>query len=266
MTKNQDQNHLKNRNKLKNQKQLKNQQQLKNQSKSQTKNKTKNQTKNQAKTNAETNAMGVKKSGEQYFSATPSSNDERKTLHVTLRDRDIDVQVSNGVFSASKLDLGTSVLLKHAPKPPENGRFLDIGCGWGPISLSLGLESPNAEIFAIDVNERALELTKLNAKNINLKNIHTELVENAIKNKDLEHIDLIWSNPPIRVGKEVLHEILLTWIPRLNENGKAYLVVQKNLGSDSLIPWLAENLGENYIVEKYASSKGYRIIEVTKTK
>lgn len=260
MTKNQDQNQLKNRN------QLKNQQQLKNQSKSQTKNKTKNQPKNQPKTNAETNAMEVKKSGEQYFSATPSSNDERKTLHVTLRDRDIDVQVSNGVFSASKLDLGTSVLLKHAPKPPENGRFLDIGCGWGPISLSLGLESPNAEIFAIDVNERALELTKLNAKNINLKNIHTELVENAIKNKDLEHIDLIWSNPPIRVGKEVLHEILLTWIPRLNENGKAYLVVQKNLGSDSLIPWLAENLGENYIVEKYASSKGYRIIEVTKTK
>lgn len=256
MTKNQDRNQLKNRN------QLKKQQQLKNQSKSQTK----NQIKNQPKTNAETNAMGVKKSGEQYFSATPSSNDERKTLHVTLRDRDIDVQVSNGVFSASKLDLGTSVLLKHAPKPPENGRFLDIGCGWGPISLSLGLESPNAEIFAIDVNERALELTKLNAKNINLKNIHTELVENAIKNKDLERIDLIWSNPPIRVGKEVLHEILLTWIPRLNENGKAYLVVQKNLGSDSLIPWLAENLGENYIVEKYASSKGYRIIEVTKTK
>lgn len=256
MTKNQDQNQLKNRN------QLKKQQQLKNQSKSQTK----NQIKNQPKTNAETNAMGVKKSGEQYFSATPSSSDERKTLHVTLRDRDIDVQVSNGVFSASKLDLGTSVLLKHAPKPPENGRFLDIGCGWGPISLSLGLESPNAEIFAIDVNERALELTKLNAKNINLKNIHTELVENAIKNKDLERIDLIWSNPPIRVGKEVLHEILLTWIPRLNENGKAYLVVQKNLGSDSLIPWLAENLGENYIVEKYASSKGYRIIEVTKTK
>ena len=264
MTKNQDQNQLKNRNQLKNQKQLKNQ------SKSQTKNQTKNQPKNQpktnAKTNAETNAMGVKKSGEQYFSATPSSNDERKTLHVTLRDRDIDVQVSNGVFSASKLDLGTSVLLKHAPKPPENGRFLDIGCGWGPISLSLGLESPNAEIFAIDVNERALELTKLNAKNINLKNIHTELVENAIKNKDLEHIDLIWSNPPIRVGKEVLHNILMTWLPRLNENGKAYLVVQKNLGSDSLIPWLAENLGENYIVEKYASSKGYRIIEVTKTK
>lgn len=244
MTKNQDQNQLKNRNRLKN----------------------RNQLKTQLKTQPKTNDVAVKKSGEQYFSATPSSSDERKTLHVTLRDRDIDVQVSNGVFSASKLDLGTSVLLKHAPKPPENGRFLDIGCGWGPISLSLGLESPNAEIFAIDVNERALELTKLNAKNINLKNIHTELVENAIKNKDLENIDLIWSNPPIRVGKEVLHNILMTWLPRLNENGKAYLVVQKNLGSDSLIPWLAENLGENYIVEKYASSKGYRIIEVIKTK
>lgn len=83
---------------------------------------------------------------------------------------------------------------------------------------------------------------------------------------EFNNFDLIWSNPPIRVGKEILHDILMTWIPRLKVGGAAYLVVQKNLGSDSLIPWLAENLGENYSVEKYASSKGYRIIEVIKTK
>lgn len=213
-------------------------------------------------------------SGEQYFSAEPSSIDERRTLHVTLRDNDVTVQVSNGVFSASRLDLGTSVLLKHAPELPKSGKFLDIGCGWGPISLAFGLESPEAEVFAIDVNERALELTELNAKNAGLKHIHTSLVDDALKennskennskeNNTLEfnNFDIIWSNPPIRVGKEILHDILLTWIPRLKVGGKAYLVVQKNLGSDSLITWLAENLGESYSVEKYASSKGYRIIE-----
>lgn len=207
--------------------------------------------------------------GEQYFSAEPSSIDQRRTLHITLRNHDVSMQVSNGVFSASKLDLGTSVLLKHAPELPKSGKFLDIGCGWGPISVALGLESPEAEIFAVDVNERALELTELNAKNAGLKHIHTSLVDDALEENntkenntsEFSNFDIIWSNPPIRVGKEILHNILLTWIPRLKVGGAAYLVVQKNLGSDSLITWLAENLGESYSVEKYASSKGYRIIE-----
>lgn len=215
---------------------------------------------NATKTNK--NAKESKTSGEQYFSANPNSLDLRRTLQVDLRGREVSVQVSNGVFSSSKLDLGTAVLLKHAPQPPENGRFFDIGCGWGAISLALGFESPNAQIYAVDVNERALELTNINAKNSGLNNIHTYLVEDALKEDELKDIDLIWSNPPIRVGKDVLHNILLTWLPRLKVGGAAYLVVQKNLGSDSLIPWLSKNLGEDFSVEKYASSKGYRIIEV----
>lgn len=208
----------------------------------------------------------TKISGEQYFSAAPSSKDERRILHVTLRNNDVSMQVSNGVFSASRLDLGTSVLLKHAPKLPENGKFLDIGCGWGPISVALGLESPNARIFAVDVNERALELTTQNAKNAGLKHIHATLVEDALQKyaEEFNNFDIIWSNPPIRVGKEILHDMLLTWLPRLKVGGAAYLVVQKNLGSDSLITWLAENLDKSFSVEKYASSKGYRVIEVLK--
>lgn len=215
---------------------------------------------NATKTNK--NAKESKTSGEQYFSANPNSLDLRRTLQVDLRGKEVSVQVSNGVFSSSKLDLGTAVLLKHAPRPPENGRFFDIGCGWGAISLALGFESPNAQIYAVDVNERALELTNINAKNAGLNNIHTYLVEDALKEDSSKNIDLIWSNPPIRVGKDVLHNILLTWLPRLKVGGAAYLVVQKNLGSDSLIPWLSKNLGEDFSVEKYASSKGYRIIEV----
>ena len=215
---------------------------------------------NATKTNK--NTKESKTSGEQYFSANPNSLDLRRTLQVDLRGHKVSVQVSNGVFSSSKLDLGTAVLLKHAPQPPENGRFFDIGCGWGAISLALGFESPNAQIYAVDVNERALELTDINAKNAGLNNIHTYLVEDALKEDELKDIDLIWSNPPIRVGKDILHNILLTWLPRLKVGGTAYLVVQKNLGSDSLIPWLSKNLGEDFSVEKYASSKGYRIIEV----
>lgn len=196
---------------------------------------------------------------EQYFSAEPSSKDVRKQLHVTLRGTEATVEVSNGVFSGSRVDLGTSVLLKQAPQPPQTGAFLDLGCGWGPIALTLGMESPEADIWALDVNERALELTKRNAEINNIANIHAVTADEVPA--DLT-FDLIWSNPPIRIGKDALHELLMAWLPRLNNGGAAYLVVQKNLGSDSLIPWLARELGDDYEVSKYASSKGFRIIEV----
>lgn len=198
---------------------------------------------------------------EQYFAADPQSKDVRRKLHVTLRGNEADVEVSNGVFSGSRLDLGTSVLLRQAPEPPEEGSFLDLGCGWGPIALTLGFESPKAEIWALDVNERALELTRRNAEINGVGNVRTVLADDIPSDKTF---DLIWSNPPIRVGKEVLHELLMTWLPRLNNGGAAYLVVQKNLGSDSLIPWLASHLGDGYEVGKYASSKGFRVIEVVK--
>ncbi len=211
---------------------------------------------------------------EQYFNASPSSADVRRTMTVTIRGREQRVQVSNGVFSANRVDLGTSVLLRGAPEPPAIGRFLDIGCGWGPITLALAQASPNARVHAIDVNERALELTVGNAAANGCANVHATQVDESGKPlpdqisditeplDDDATFDLIWSNPPIRVGKAVLHTLLMTWLPRLNPTGAAYLVVQKNLGADSLIPWLAEALGDEFTVGKYASSKGYRIIEV----
>jgi 16S rRNA (guanine1207-N2)-methyltransferase len=197
---------------------------------------------------------------EQYFSAEPTSVDVRRKLHVTLRGHEVDVQASNGVFSSHRLDLGTSVLLRRAPEPESSGVMLDLGCGWGPIALTLGLESPRADIWAVDVNERALELTQENAATLNLTDrIH------AVKAGDVPtdlNFDLIWSNPPIRVGKDELHRLLMTWLPRLAPKGRAYLVVQKNLGGDSLTTWLSQELGSGYEVSKYASSKGYRLIEV----
>ena len=221
---------------------------------------------------------------EQYFAAHPASKDVRRTLHVTLRGHDASMQVSNGVFSASRLDLGTAVLLRHAPEPPETGTLLDLGCGWGPITLSMAFDSPNATVWAVDVNERALELTAANAKANSCGRVHVTQVDergiplpadrqpalpgitpqsSAEPLPDNLTFDEIWSNPPIRIGKEALHTLLMAWLPRLTPGtGAAYLVVQKNLGSDSLIPWLADALGERFAVSKYASSKGFRIIEV----
>lgn len=207
---------------------------------------------------------------EQYFSADPSSKDVRRTLHVQLRGRDTDVEVSNGVFSGSRLDLGTSVLLKQAPEPPEHGNLLDLGCGWGPIALSLAFASPEATVWAADVNERALELTELNAKRNGCGNVRVirtnadaKPVDPTALSPDLT-FDAIWSNPPIRIGKEALHTMLMNWLPRLSPDGVTYLVVQKNLGADSLINWLADALGDGYAVSKYHSAKGFRVIEVAR--
>ena len=166
-----------------------------------------------------------------------------------------------GITGAGILLLAFAMLLRQAPEPPEEGTFLDLGCGWGPIALALGFASPKADIWALDVNERALELTRRNAELNGMGNIHAATADGIPAETTF---DLIWSNPPIRVGKEVLHTLLMTWLPRLNAGGAAYLVVQKNLGSDSLIPWLDTQLGDGYEVSKYASSKGFRVIEVMK--
>lgn len=212
---------------------------------------------------------------EQYFATEPSSEDVRRRMKVTLRGQDAVVEVSNGVFSGSRVDLGTSVLLKHAPEPPLTGDFLDLGCGWGPIALTLAFESPEANVWAVDVNERALDLTHANAQANGRTNIHAAQVDESSTPLPAENqpafcetvpgdltFDAIWSNPPIRVGKEALHTLLMAWLPKLKVGGAAYLVVQKNLGSDSLIPWLDDALGEGFTASKYASSKGFRIIEV----
>jgi 16S rRNA G1207 methylase RsmC len=218
---------------------------------------------------------------DQYFSANPQSEDQRRSLHVTLRGHQIEATVSNGVFSSGRLDLGTSVLLRHAPQPPETGVFLDLGCGWGPIALTMAMESPAATVHAVDINERAVELTTQNARNSNCTNIHAWTTQQL---PETTRYDLIWSNPPIRIGKEALHSLLLTYLHRLNPGGRAYLVVQKNLGADSLIPWLFDELNSVgsaqpiddaraegtlpsaeascWSVEKIASSKGFRVIEI----
>ena len=121
-----------------------------------------------------------------------------------------------GIFSPGGLDKGTAVLLDEAPEPPATGTFLDLGCGWGPIALSLALRSPAATVWALDVNERALDLTRRTAAALGLDGVRATTADGI---PDDVRFDLIWSNPPIRVGKAVLHELLRTWLPRLAPGG-----------------------------------------------
>lgn len=199
---------------------------------------------------------------EQYFSdSQPASADELHLIRDHVRGFDLEMWVSDRVFSGSRIDLGTRQLLTEAPALPESGHFLDLGCGWGPLAITMGLESPQATVWAVDVNSRALDLTTRNADLNEAENVRAIHVDEALKELSSSNttFDVIWSNPAIRIGKKALHEMLITWLSRLSPAGVAYLVVQKNLGADSLMTWLRS---QGFPCEKIASKKGYRIIEV----
>lgn len=195
-----------------------------------------------------------------YFTADPASPAQQRTITVRLAGQTLQVRSAAGIFSPGGVDQGTAVLLRHAPAPPPEGALLDLGCGWGPIALTLALRSPEASVYAVDVNERALDLLRTTAASLGLDRLHASQPDGIPA--DLR-FDAIWSNPPIRVGKAVLHDLLLTWLPRLAPGGVAHLVVQKNLGSDSLQRWLAEQLdADEFAVSRFTSDKGFRILAV----
>ena len=207
--------------------------------------------------------------GDHYFSARPASADERRTLAVRLAGREVTVETAGGVFSPGRLDLGTEVLLRSVPGPPATGHLLDLGCGWGPVALTLALEAPDATVWAVDVNERALDLVTRNASRLGLANVRA-VTPDAVP--DDVALAALWSNPPIRVGKDVLHAMLLRWLPRLAPGAQAHLVVQRNLGADSLHRWLVDALaslpaGDDaavFAVDKAASAKGFRVLRVSR--
>jgi 16S rRNA G1207 methylase RsmC len=196
---------------------------------------------------------------EHYFSETPGSDYKLKEIQVVIDGASVTVQTAGGIFSPDHIDQGTAVLLNHLDEAPPGGNVLEIGCGWGPIALSLAKRSPKALIWAVDVNERSLELTKANAQRLGLENIRVCKPEEVPA--DLT-FDGIWSNPPIRVGKDVLHGLMLHWLPRLNVDADAYLVVQKNLGADSLHRWLEAELPSNFSTIRVDSAKSFRVLRV----
>jgi 16S rRNA G1207 methylase RsmC len=199
--------------------------------------------------------------GDHYFSTSPESELKLRTIHAKIRGHVTELVTANGVFSPERIDAGTQVLLASVPAPAPGGNLLDLGCGWGPIALTLALESPRATVWAVDVNERALDLVRANAAKLSIANINAVTPENVPADLGFT---TIWSNPPIRVGKSELHNLLETWLPRLEKGSDAWLVVQRNLGSDSLQRWLGATFPSELSVTRAATSKGYRVLRARK--
>jgi 16S rRNA (guanine1207-N2)-methyltransferase len=178
-------------------------------------------------------------------------------VHLHVGELAIELQADRGVFGSRGIDLGTQALLREGPAPPLDGDLLDLGCGYGPIAITLARRSPRARVWAVDVNERALQLTRANAESSKTPNVTACLPDEV---PEEVRFSAIYSNPPVRVGKGPLHELLQRWLPRLQSGASAYLVVQRNLGADSLAAWLA---AEGHPVRRLKSKKGYRILEVS---
>jgi 16S rRNA (guanine1207-N2)-methyltransferase len=197
-----------------------------------------------------------------YFSATPESQARPRQIRVTLAGQTLELTTAAGVFSPDGIDRGTSVLLHAVPAPAPDGDLLDVGCGWGPLAITMALQAPGAHVWGVDVNERVLELARGNASAAGAENVTVGLPTDVPADKRFR---TIWSNPPIRVGKDELHDILRTWIPRLEVGGDAWLVVSKDLGGDSLQRWLREMLGDGFTVARETTAKGFRVIRVHRT-
>jgi 16S rRNA (guanine1207-N2)-methyltransferase len=194
--------------------------------------------------------------GDHYFSAVPSAPSQPVNVELRLPDMKLSLRADRGVFSGSRVDPGTMALLKQSPVPPEAGDLLDLGCGYGPIACVLGRRSPAARVWAVDVNARALELTAANAAANGLANVM------PVRPDDVPPgvvFSAIWSNPPVRVGKQPLHGLLSTWLARLGPGASAWLVMNRHLGADSLTAWLE---GQGWDVRREASKSGYRVLRV----
>ena len=193
-----------------------------------------------------------------YFSDNPQSTSAEKLIEIELGESSVSVFTDSGVFSPLSLDKGTAVLLSHIELATDQGKVMDLGSGWGPISLALALQNKNLDVIAVEINPRANQLLDKNASRLGIENIQKLQLEQIAENS----VDEIWSNPPIRIGKKQLHELLIEAFSKLKPGASAYLVVQKHLGSDSLAKWIEAELSMEVI--RIDSHKGFRVLMATK--
>ncbi|CAB4929606.1 unannotated protein [freshwater metagenome] len=192
---------------------------------------------------------------EHYFSADPAVPFERESFTADLWGHELTIDTGSGVFSRGHLDHATAVLFREL-EPPVQGQFLDLGCGYGVIGLAIASAVPLASVIGVDVNERALLLANDNARAAGVASRFVACLPDQVPSDQV--FDEIWSNPPIRIGKEALRELLLTWLARLAPNGRMVMVIGKNLGGDSMQRWLTE---QGWPTERLASHKGFRVLE-----
>ena len=193
---------------------------------------------------------------EHYFTADPQAAFKRIPVSANVWGHWLELTSGSGVFAQGRLDIGTGVLLREQPAPESARTVLDLGCGYGVIGLAIAVAVPGSRVTAVDVNERAVLLANENAAALGIADRFTACLPGDVDAGAT--YDEIWSNPPIRIGKDALHELLLAWLPRLVPDGRARLVVGKNLGADSLATWLTS---QGFPTAKVASAKGFRVLE-----
>lgn len=198
-----------------------------------------------------------------YFSEVQDVKSAKKIINYEIKNEKFEFLTDNGVFSKTKVDFGTDVMLRtflNENKKLENIRILDIGCGYGVVSVVLKRFFEKAKILSTDVNERALELTKENIQKNN-RTDDFEVRKSFVFDNISENFDVILSNPPIRAGKQVIFEIYEKSFFHLNKNGEFYCVIQTKHGAKSTKKKLEELFGNctTLVIEA-----GYRIFKCIK--
>jgi len=194
-----------------------------------------------------------------YFTNKPSSKTDKKVFSFTLKGNNLKFQSDSGVFSRNEVDFGSRVLIETYTQPAIEGNILDVGCGYGPIGLSIAKSEPNRIIEMVDVNLRAIELAKINAQENNIENVR--IYESSIYENVNGQYAAILTNPPIRAGKEVVHGILKGAHEKLLSGGELWVVIQKKQGAPSALELLKTLFEEVEVVKK---EKGYYIIQCKK--
>ena len=194
-----------------------------------------------------------------YFSEKPEIKSEKKTIKYTIQNKKFEFITDNGVFSKSKVDFGTDLMLneflkKNRGLEVEKIKILDIGCGYGVVSVILKSFYPEISITLSDVNERALELSEENLKKYGMNDYH--IIKSDAFEKITEKFDVILSNPPIRAGKDIIFKIYSEAYEHLNENGQFYCVIQTKHGAKSAQKKLMEIFGN---CDTVTIDGGYRI-------
>lgn len=192
-----------------------------------------------------------------YFSPQPDAASAPTTIELVLPEgRVVVLGTDRGVFSPDRVDAGTRVLLAEA-LIPAGAMLVDVGAGYGPVAITMALRAPDAEVWAVEVNDRARDLCRANAERNGVGDRVRVVAPDEVPAGLVA--DTIWSNPPIRIGKAALHALLTGWLDRLSDGGRAELVVHKHLGGDSLARWLGT---EGWAVDRRASRAGYRVLSV----
>jgi 16S rRNA (guanine1207-N2)-methyltransferase len=197
---------------------------------------------------------------EHYYSRTQNVESDPQYWNYTLRDANFRFKTDNGVFSKKEVDFGSRLLIETFQMPGLQGDILDVGCGYGPIGLTIAKHWTDRTVYMVDVNLRALQLTKDNSELNGITNLVIQESDrlSAVKEK---RFAVILTNPPIRAGKEVVHDIYEQSYHSLLPNGELWIVIQRKQGAPSTINKLSEMFID---VEIVAKKKGYFIVKAKK--